>query len=72
VTTTGVSIRGQSRRQQLQLESTGNVNKIFRETLGLEIAKKIAGSSTRLRKMRVSTLWRAQPTPKRKKIWYTE
>jgi hypothetical protein len=65
--TTGTSIRGRSRRQQLQLESTGNVNETFRDTLELEITKRIAGTSIRLRKMRVRTLWRAQPPSKRKR-----
>jgi hypothetical protein len=46
--TTGNGIREQSSRQQLRLESTGNVNKTFRETLGLEIAKRIARSSIRI------------------------
>jgi hypothetical protein len=33
------------------LGSKGNVNETFRKTLGLEIAKRIAGSSVRIRKM---------------------
>jgi hypothetical protein len=33
---------------QQQLERMGNVNKNFRETLGLEIAKRVAGSSVRI------------------------
>jgi hypothetical protein len=36
----------------------GNVNETFRETLGLEIAKKIAGISNRLWKMSIRTLWK--------------
>jgi hypothetical protein len=35
--TTSNGIRGRSRRQQVLLDSRGNVNKTFRETLGLEI-----------------------------------
>jgi hypothetical protein len=70
--TTGNGIRGQSRRQQLQLESTGNVNETFREILGLEIAYKIAGSSVRIRKMSARSLWRGRPPPKRKKKLHME
>jgi hypothetical protein len=56
--TTCNGIRARNRRQRLRLQSTGNVNETFRETLGLEIAKRIAGSSTRIQKMSVRTLWR--------------
>jgi hypothetical protein len=35
----------------------GNINEI-RETLELEIAKRIAGTSIKLQKMNVRTLWR--------------
>jgi hypothetical protein len=42
--TTGNGIRGWSRRRRLQLVSTGNVNETFRETLELEITKRIAGN----------------------------
>jgi hypothetical protein len=42
----------------------GNVNKPFRETLGLEIANRIARYSIRIQKMSVRTLWRIQPPPK--------
>jgi hypothetical protein len=70
--TTGNGIRGRSRRQQLRLESTGNVNETFKETLGLEIAKKISGSSARIRKICVRTLWRGRPPPKRNKKLHTE
>jgi hypothetical protein len=65
-------ITGQSRREQLQLESTGNVNGTFRETLVLEIAHKIAGSSISIRKMSLRSLWRGRPPPKRKKKLCTE
>jgi hypothetical protein len=64
---TGNGIRGRSRRQQLRLESTGNADETFRETLQLEIAKRIAGTSIRLRKMSVRTLWRGRLPPKQKK-----
>jgi hypothetical protein len=71
--TTGNGIRGWIRRQQLWLESTGNVNETFRETLGLEIAKRIAGFSVRIKKMSVRTLWRGQlPPPPQKKRNYTQ
>jgi hypothetical protein len=35
-----------------------NINESFRDTLGLEIAKRIAGTSIRLRKMSIRSLWR--------------
>jgi hypothetical protein len=35
-----------------------------RQTLELEITKQIVGTSIRLRKMNVRTLWRGQPPPK--------
>jgi hypothetical protein len=62
--TTCNGIREQSRRQQLQLVSMGNVNKTFRETLELKITKRIAGASIRLWKMNYATLCRGQPPPK--------
>jgi hypothetical protein len=40
-------IRNRDLRQQLRLASKGNVNETFRETLGLEIAKRRAKSSVR-------------------------
>jgi hypothetical protein len=45
----------------------GNVNETFRETLGLEIAKRIVRTSIRLRKMSVRILWMAWTPPKLKK-----
>jgi hypothetical protein len=41
----------------------GPVNGTFMETIGLEIEKRIAGSSIRIRKMSVRTLWRGRPPP---------
>jgi hypothetical protein len=41
----------------------GNVNETFRETLGLEIAKRIARTSIRVQKMSVRILWRGCPPP---------
>jgi hypothetical protein len=60
-------IRIQGIKELLGLGSKGNINKTFRETLELENAKRIAGSSDRIRKMSVRTLWRGRPPPKRKK-----
>jgi hypothetical protein len=54
-------------RELLCLGSKGNVNETFKETLGLEIAKRIAGSPIRIRKMSAWTLWRSRPPLKRKK-----
>jgi hypothetical protein len=70
--TTGNGIRGRRKRQQLRLESTGNFNDTFRETLGLDIAKRIDGTSIRLRKMSDWTLRKGRPPPKRKNSWHTE
>jgi hypothetical protein len=39
----------------------GNVNETFKETLGLEIAKRIARTSIGLWKMNIRTLWRGHP-----------
>jgi hypothetical protein len=65
-------IRNQDSRQQLGLENTENVNETFKETLGLEITKRIAESSIRIRKMSVRTLWKDEPHPKCKKKLHTE
>jgi hypothetical protein len=54
------------------MESMGNVNETFRETLGLEIVKRTAGSSARIRKMSVRTLWKGRLSPKQKKRKFTE
>jgi hypothetical protein len=59
-------IRNRDLKEELHLKSKGNVNKTFRETLGLEIMKRIARSSVRIQIMSVRTLWRGQPPPKRK------
>jgi hypothetical protein len=48
-------IRDRALKQQLPPGSKGNVNETFRKILELEIAKKIARSSVRIRKMSVKT-----------------
>jgi hypothetical protein len=45
----------------------GNVNETFRETLWLDIAKSIAESLVRIRKMSVRTIWWGQSLSKQKK-----
>jgi hypothetical protein len=60
-------MRNRGLKQQLRLGSKGNINETFRENLGLEITKGIAGTSVMIRKISVETLWRNQPPPKRKK-----
>lgn len=57
-------IRGWSRRQELSLGSKGSINETFREILGLEMAKRIAGSSVKIKKMSYWTLWWGRPPPK--------
>jgi hypothetical protein len=42
--------------KQLRLGSKGNINEIFRDNLGLEITKRIAGTSVMIRKISVKTL----------------
>jgi hypothetical protein len=50
----------------------GNVNETFRDTLGLEIAKRMARSSARIRKMSVRTSWKGRLPPKQKKKIHRE
>jgi hypothetical protein len=57
-------IKNRDLKEQLCLGSKGNVNKTFRETLGLEITNRIARSSVTIRKMSVRTLWRGWLPPK--------
>jgi hypothetical protein len=61
-----------SRREQLWQKSTGNVNETFKDTLGLEIAKRITGTSIRLPEMNPRTLWRGRPPLKQRKRCHTE
>jgi hypothetical protein len=56
-------IRNRDLKERLRLGSKGDINKTFRETLGVEIAKRIAEYSVRILKMNVRTLWRRQPPP---------
>jgi hypothetical protein len=64
---TGNGIRGWSRRQELCLGSTRTLYEACGQTHMLEIVKWTVGSSVRIWKMSNSTLWRGQPTLKRKK-----
>jgi hypothetical protein len=60
--------RNRDLKEQLCLGSKGkNVTETFRETLRMEITKRIAGASVRIRKMSVRTLWRGRPPLKQKK-----
>jgi hypothetical protein len=43
--------KDQRSKERLRLGSKGNFNETFREILGLNIAKRIAGTSFRIRKM---------------------
>jgi hypothetical protein len=60
-------IRIQGLKKQLYLRSERTSGRIFKKTIVLEIVKRIAGSSSRLRKVRGWTLWRGRPPPKWKK-----
>jgi hypothetical protein len=65
-------IRKQDLQKWLRLGSKRTSGRIVWKTIGLEIMKKIAGSSIRIRKMRDWTLWRGEPLLKRKKNLDTE
>jgi hypothetical protein len=65
---TAKSIGVRSRRQQLQLKTIRNSgNKVFRRTMRLGIAKRIAGSPVAVQKIKKWTLWKGRPPPIRKK-----
>jgi hypothetical protein len=49
-------IRGRGLKQQLRLGSKENVSEALRQTIELEIIKRVAGSSARIQKMSVKTL----------------
>jgi hypothetical protein len=55
------SIQNQDLKERLHLGGKRNVNETLREALGLEIRKKLARSSIRIRRIGVSTLWRGLP-----------
>jgi hypothetical protein len=59
------------RRLHLKIERTAD-GRIFGKTYRLETAKRIAGSSVGLQKMRDWTLWRGRQPQKRKKRLHTE
>jgi hypothetical protein len=59
-------IKSRDVKEQLRLRGERLSGRIFRKTIGLEIAKRIARSSARMRKMRDWTLWRDRSPLKRK------
>jgi hypothetical protein len=61
----GIRIHGLKEQQYLRRERTPG--RIFGKTIGLEIAKRIAGSSVGFRTIRDWTLWRGRPPTKEKK-----
>jgi hypothetical protein len=63
-------IRNKGLRQRLQSKS--KFAKIYRKTIGLEIARQIARPSVRLRTLKDWTLWSGRPPPKQKKRPHTE
>jgi hypothetical protein len=63
---TGVKDSSIRRRLHLKIERTAD-GRIFGKTYRLEIAKRVAGSSVGLQKIRNWTSWRGRPPPKRKK-----
>jgi hypothetical protein len=56
-----IGISNRDLKERLCLGSKGDVNKAFREILGLKIAKRIAGFSFRIRKINVRTFSKSQP-----------
>jgi hypothetical protein len=60
-------IRNRDLKERLLLGSRRTLNKTFRQTAGLEIVKRTIGSSVRIRKTSIKTLWSSRPLPKRKK-----
>jgi hypothetical protein len=61
------SIRQWERRHQPWLESMGNGNKVFGETMGLELGKQAFGISTGIQRRRNLSLWRGRPLQNRKR-----
>jgi hypothetical protein len=60
-------IRDRELKKQLRLRKERTSGRIFRETVELEFAKQIVGTSIRLRKMWDWTSWKVRSLPKRKK-----
>jgi hypothetical protein len=63
--------KGPRFKEQLHLRKERTFGRIFGKTIGLEIVKRRVGSSVRIRKTSVKTLWRSRPMPKRKKGLHT-
>lgn len=61
------SIRDRGLKEHLHLGSKRTLNKTFRQTIELEIAKRIVGSSSRMWRQSVGALWSGRPPPKQKK-----
>jgi hypothetical protein len=60
-------IKDRCARQQLRLRNGRTSNKTFRQAAELDAVKQIVGTSIRLRKMSIRTLWGSRPPPTRKK-----
>jgi hypothetical protein len=60
-------IRDRGLKQQLRLGSKENFKEALERTIVFKIVKLAAGSSVRIKKMSVKTLWRSRPPSKRKK-----
>jgi hypothetical protein len=63
---TGNGLRGRRRSYELILENKEMFHEALGQTIGLEVVKYAVGSSVRIRKTSVKTLWRSRPPPKRK------
>jgi hypothetical protein len=63
----GNDIRDQGIKQQVLLGGKRTINETFRQTLELEVLTLAVWSSFRLQKTSHRTLWKCQPSPKRKK-----
>jgi hypothetical protein len=70
--TTTKGIGGWRTGQRSHLGSEGTLNKKLYEIFRGRIEKQVVGTSKRLRRMKIWTLWRGRPPPKRKKRSCTE
>jgi hypothetical protein len=66
-----LGIRDRDFEEKICLESERTSGGIYRETISLQIVKRIAGSSVRLQRIKDLTLWRGQIPPKQLKSLLT-
>jgi hypothetical protein len=59
--------RNRDFKEQLRFGNERTTSGVYRTTIGLEIVKRAKEVSSGLRRIRILTLWRGRPPPKRKK-----